>query len=96
LERLNGCKLYYPKAGSRSIHMSSNSHIIDLVWCTPSAKEMLLVIHQAAAKSWMTDKCLAGLVRALNDILRPQATLHGANMRLTRKDLLKLVKMRDG
>jgi len=40
-----------------------------------SSPAMLDLIIQVAKKEWATDACLAGLVRALNDLLDPQSTL---------------------
>lgn len=52
--------------------------------CVSSA-EVLDKIMQIAGKRWADDACLAGLVRALNEILRPQANLcsFGTNKTLT-------------
>lgn len=47
---------------------------IDLETCTSSA-EVLDWIMQVGHKVFADDATLAGLVRALNDCLRPQATL---------------------
>jgi hypothetical protein len=50
-----------------------------------SSSVALDCIMQVAKKSWATDACTAGLVRALNDILQPQANLCscGANKTMT-------------
>jgi hypothetical protein len=40
-----------------------------------SSAPMLDVIMQVRGKNWADDACLAGLVRALDDILQPQAHL---------------------
>ncbi|MGH7409165.1 MAG: hypothetical protein ACREKF_14305 [Candidatus Methylomirabilales bacterium] len=47
---------------------------VDLGRCRTSA-EMLDWIMQVASKSWASDSAIAGLVRALNHYLHPQATL---------------------
>ena len=47
---------------------------IDLERCRTSA-QVLDWIMQVASKIWATDAVIAGLVRALNDVLDPQATL---------------------
>jgi hypothetical protein len=50
-----------------------------------NSAEMLVMIMQVSIKDWATNECLAGLVRALNDLLHPQATLCsiGSNKTLT-------------
>lgn len=54
---------------------------------------VLDTIMQIAGKSWATDQCLAGLVRALDDILRPQTHLcsGGNHKTLTPKQLENLI-----
>ena len=47
---------------------------IDLERFTSSAR-VLDTTMQVAGKGWATNACLAGLVRALDDILHPQSTL---------------------
>ncbi len=47
---------------------------VDLERCTTSA-EVLDWIMQVASKTWATDAVIAGLVRALRDLLEPQGTL---------------------
>ena len=47
---------------------------VDLERCRTSA-EVLDWIIQVSQKTWATDARLAGLVRALDEILNPQATL---------------------
>lgn len=47
---------------------------VDLDCCTTSA-QVLDRVCQIAGKTWADDATLAGLVRALNDVLQPQATL---------------------
>src|SRR5215212_604242 len=44
--------------------------------CTSSA-HVLNWIMQVSKKTWATDSCLAGFVRAMDDIVDPQATLCG-------------------
>jgi hypothetical protein len=51
-----------------------SSYPIDLLTCKDSA-EVLDWICQVAGRCWGNDAKLAGLVRALNDILQPQANL---------------------
>jgi hypothetical protein len=65
---------------------------IDLEQCTTSA-EVLDWICQVAGKVWADDATLAGLVRALNDVLRPQGTLcsWGHSRRLTKVQIRRLV-----
>jgi hypothetical protein len=52
----------------------AEAYQIDPEHCCSSA-QVLDWIMQIAGKPWATDACLAGLVRALDDILRPQDTL---------------------
>jgi hypothetical protein len=52
---------------------------VDLEHCRTSA-EVLDWIMQVAGKNWATDAVLAGLVRALDEILDPQASLCGMGM----------------
>jgi hypothetical protein len=53
---------------------SSDSFPIDLLSCQDS-DEVLDYICQVARQRWADDVTLAGLIRALNDMLDPQATL---------------------
>jgi hypothetical protein len=53
---------------------SLNSYPIDLLSCQDS-DEVLDWICQVARQKWADDVTLAGLARALNDVLLPQATL---------------------
>lgn len=75
---------------------STAGYEIDLDSCVCSA-EVLDWICQIANKGWADDKCLAGLVRALNDILEPQDNLcsGGGNKVITSARLRSLVKRRD-
>ena len=66
------------------------------VWlrqCTSSA-EVLDWICQVAGKAWADDACVAGLVRALNDILRPQSNLctGGGDKRITARRIDELAR----
>jgi hypothetical protein len=65
----------------------------DLRGFTTSAK-MLDMIMQVARKLWATDECTAGLVRALEDILNPQAHLCscGGSKRLAVKKIEQMCK----
>ena len=73
---------------------------IDLKQACTSPAEMLGVITRVVGMRdrhgdpWASDECLAGLLRALNDIVRPGSTLDGANARLTRRDVRQLMKLR--
>jgi hypothetical protein len=51
-----------------------HAYEVDLERCTTSA-EVLDWVCQVAAKTWADDATLAGLVRALDDVLAPQAHL---------------------
>ena len=66
---------------------------VDLKDCTSSAG-VLDVICQIAGKQWATDDVLAGLVRALDDILEPQANLCscGTDKRISRQVLAKAIR----
>ena len=66
---------------------------IDLETLTSSA-EVLDVICQVAMKEWATDGCISGLVRAINDLLQPQAHLWsmGADRRLHGDEIVRLTK----
>jgi hypothetical protein len=45
-------------------------------------------------KEWATDGCISGLVRAINDLLQPQAHLcsMGADRRLHGDEIVRLTK----
>jgi hypothetical protein len=51
-----------------------NHYEIDLADCTTSAKVLDWII-QIEGKAWADPMCLAGLIRAFNDILDPQTNL---------------------
>jgi hypothetical protein len=53
----------------------------------------LHLICQVAGKRWADDACLAGLVRLLNDVLRPQAYLCscGSDKHTTRAEVMKRI-----
>jgi hypothetical protein len=70
----------------------SGVYPVDLEGLNSSAV-MLDLIMQVAKKNWATNTCLAGLVRALNDLLQPQAYLCscGANKTLTPKQIRKMI-----
>jgi hypothetical protein len=78
---LGGWHLVYPA-------YAGGGYPIDIERFTTSA-EMLDLVMQVARKGWATDVCLAGLVRALNDILQPQANLCtcGTDKTMTRKEI---------
>lgn len=65
---------------------------IDLDTCTSSA-DVLDWICQIAGKDWADDATLAGLVRALNDVLYPQAHLcsSGRSKRMTQRQIIAQV-----
>src|SRR5215831_4907397 len=54
-------------------------YYVDLEQCLTSA-QMLDIIMQICRKTWADEACLAGLVRALSELLSPQATLCGSGM----------------
>jgi hypothetical protein len=59
-----------------------------------SSAAMLDLIMQVRGKSWADDACLAGLVRALDDIFQPQAHLcsGGQNLIMEAKAIAGLAK----
>jgi len=61
--------------------------------CASSA-EMLDWIMQVANKTWADDEVVAGLVRALNEVLRPQGTLcaNGLSTTLSKEDIGRIVR----
>lgn len=65
---------------------------IDLERSITSA-ETLDWICQVAGKGWADDETLAGLVRAVNDVLRPQASLcsNGMSKEITSAEVAQLV-----
>jgi hypothetical protein len=69
------------------------TYCIDLEQCTTSA-EVLDWICQVAAKTWADDATLAGLVRALADVLHPQGTLcsSGQSRRLSKARIRQQVR----
>jgi hypothetical protein len=85
--RLEGLALSYPA------YPGDACYPIDVERFTTSA-EMLDMIMQVAKKPWADDECLAGLVRALNDILQPQGTLcsFGRDRKLTPAKIRRLVR----
>ena len=88
--KLDGCELAYPVYGG------GGEYPVDLTRFTSSA-QVLDMIMQVAGKKWATDKCVAGLVRALDDLLQPQAHLcsGGSDKRITRTQIKKLLKLKD-
>lgn len=73
--------------------LEHDDYEVDLEQCTTSA-EVLDWIAQVATKPWATDEVIAGLVRALNDVLAPQEHLcsSGQHLRLSGKELKRLVE----
>lgn len=69
---------------SHVLHLPSDLYWVDLTTCLTSAAA-LDWIFQLAGKAWVDDRTLAGLVRALDDLLHPQATLcsHGIGKAMT-------------
>jgi hypothetical protein len=82
---LHGCILEHPTYGN-------NSYDVDLRTLTSSAR-MLDLIMQIDGKMWASAACLSGLVRALDDILNPQANLcsSGGDKRLSAAQVARLV-----
>lgn len=67
-------------------------YYVDLERCLTSA-EVLDWLCQIAGKAWADDETLAGLVRAVDDVLDPQRCLcsFGTSKRITRRDVERLV-----
>jgi hypothetical protein len=84
---LRGCDLHRPYFDG------PQTYYVDLEDCTSSAR-VLDVIAQVAGKTWADDATLAGLVRALDDLLRPQAHLcpSGAPRTITAARVRQLVR----
>jgi hypothetical protein len=82
------------KALGYTVNEYGAEYAIDLERFTSSA-EVLDFIMQVAGKTWATDACLAGLVRALNDILNPQVFLcsWGTDKRLKLRELRHLLSV---
>ena len=74
-------------------HLWHGGYCFGLAEVTSSAK-MLDMIMQIAGKSWADDACLAGLVRAFDDIFHPQSLLcsRGTDKRITAKDVRARLK----
>jgi hypothetical protein len=66
---------------------------VDLDNCTSSG-ETLDWIYQIANKPWANDEIIAGLIRAIGDVLNPQENLcpHGNDFRLTPDAIQTLVR----
>lgn len=71
----------------------SEEYEVDLDDCTSSA-EVLDWICQVSSKEWADDAVVAGLVRALADVLEPQANLcsNGDEGRLTSEAVRALIR----
>jgi hypothetical protein len=87
--RLSGTCLDYPMDRK----YGSGSYGWDVRRLT-SSSQMLDFIMQVDSKNWATDECLAGLVRALHDILNPQATLcsGGVDKRVTEAEIRRRIR----
>ncbi|MGI8514051.1 MAG: hypothetical protein ACR2NT_02735 [Acidimicrobiia bacterium] len=75
-----------------TLDLDDNRYEVDLERCLTSA-QVLDWICQVAGKTWADDQTLAGLVRAIDDILHPQGTLcsFGTSRTITRPDVKGLV-----
>jgi hypothetical protein len=85
-----------PQWGSwrlKSYSLAHDRYWVDLERCLSSA-QVLDWIAQVAGKSWATDEVLAGLVRALNDVLYLQGHLcgWGVDHELSKAQVRKLVR----
>jgi|SRR6516164_8959626 hypothetical protein len=83
-----GHGLGYPRPPNKAMY------VVDLERFTASSV-MLDFIMQVAKKTWATDECLAGLVRALNEIIEPQAHLCSGwtDKRLTPGQLQQILRL---
>lgn len=72
------------------------SYYVELLECTTSARTLDRII-QIAGKNWADAECLAGLIRALADVLDPQANLcsSGTSRRVTKARIRALVDAYD-
>jgi hypothetical protein len=77
----------------KSYSLAHDRYWVDLERCCSSA-QVLDWLAQVAGKSWATDEVLAGLVRALNDVLYLQANVcsWGIDHSLTKAQVRKLVR----
>ncbi|MEU6265552.1 hypothetical protein [Saccharopolyspora shandongensis] len=68
------------------------SYEVDLDDCLTSAR-VLDWIMQITAKPWATDATIAGLIRALDDVLQPQTTLcsMGSSTHMTGQQIINHV-----
>lgn len=77
-----------------ALYSEHGNHVyeIDLDGCTTSAA-ILDWLCQVTGKVWATDDVLAGLVRALDDVLQPQGNLcgWGRSSTISRSDVVRLV-----
>jgi hypothetical protein len=72
-------------------HAGGYPYEIDLGTCTSSA-EVLDWIMQIAGKTWGSDDVIAGLVRALDGLLYPQANLCSSGQNLTIDNVRAVIK----
>ena len=84
-KRWNGWKLK-----GRMLVYGDDAITLKLDWCMADW-EMLHTIMQEAARDDVSDACLAGMVRALHDVIEPRKTLRRGK-RLTVAELYQLVK----
>ena len=86
--RREGLELVYPAYGTGVYPVALEG--------LNSSAVMLDLIMQVAKKNWATNTCLAGLVRALNDLLQPQAYLCscGTNKTLPPEQIRKMILRR--
>ena len=77
----------------KTLTITCEDYEIDLERIDTSG-EMLDFIMQIARKSWATDEVLANLVRALNDIVEPQAHLCSGGSQKTIKNTLTFLRSR--
>lgn len=66
---------------------------IDLARLAADSAEMLDMIIQVTGKSWADDAAVAGLVRAFDDVLKPQQNLcsFGRNTPISKRAVTRLV-----
>lgn len=76
-------------------YLAFDGYVLELVACVQSSVALDYII-QVSRKTWATDACLTGLVRALDHVLNPQAHLCscGGDKRISVADVRRLLKRR--
>ena len=79
--------------GRLTLYDAKHDYEIDLEDCTTSAKVLDWIMQIGGTKCWADDACVAGLVRAFHQALRPQANLcsGGGSKTMTRLEIARSV-----